>query len=425
MRLFVPVTNVDFLSKITSVNGYLYIGGKSLSNIHGLSGLTRVGGELVIQNTTVLSDLDGLSALSSVGALALASNRALTDLGGLSALTSVKSLVIQGNSALTNVDALSAITSLYYLRILSNPVLQDLSGLSALSSVNGNVQIANNAAIGDLDGLSALTYVSGDMEIRINPAISNVDGLSMLSNVGAKLWISYNTVLKNLDGLHALQEVHDLVVENNPSLADCQGLVTLIDPIDDYEPGPGPGTAAIPDVTDDGYFENNLDGCNSIPEILAKGPLPEINAGLNDAWFNPDTDGQGFFFIVFPEIRQMFMAWFTYDTERPPVNVMAILGEPGHRWLTAQGGYEENVALLDIFVTAGGVFDSAQPAPITQQDGEIMVEFDTCNSGVVTYDIPSINGQGVIPIERVVLDNVSTCYLLGKQAETISPLESN
>jgi hypothetical protein len=333
--------------------------------------------------------------------------------------------VIQGNSALTNVDALSAITNLYYLKILSNPVLQDLSGLSALSSVNGNVQIVNNAAIGDLDGLSALTYVSGDMEIRINPAISNVDGLSMLSNVGAKLWISYNTVLKNLDGLHALQEVHDFVVENNPSLADCQGLVTLIDPIDDYEPGPGPGTAAIPDVTDDGYFENNLDGCNSIPEILAKGPLPEINAGLNDAWFNPDTDGQGFFFIVFPEIRQMFMAWFTYDTERPPVDVMAILGEPGHRWLTAQGGYEENVAQLDVFVTSGGVFDSEQPAPITEQDGEIMVEFDTCNSGVVTYDIPSINGQGVIPIERVVLDNVSTCYLLGKQAEAVSPLESN
>lgn len=25
-----------------------------------------------------------------------------------------------------------------------------------------------------------------------------------------------------------------------------------------------------------------------------------INAGLNDAWFNPETDGQGFFISVFP-----------------------------------------------------------------------------------------------------------------------------
>jgi len=33
------------------------------------------------------------------------------------------------------------------------------------------------------------------------------------------------------------------------------------------------------------------------------------------------------------------MAWFTHDTERPDTGVEAILGEPGHRWLTAQGPY--------------------------------------------------------------------------------------
>jgi hypothetical protein len=27
----------------------------------------------------------------------------------------------------------------------------------------------------------------------------------------------------------------------------------------------------------------------------------QINAGLNDAWCNPDTDGQGFFITVFPD----------------------------------------------------------------------------------------------------------------------------
>ena len=91
--------------------------------------------------------------------------------------------------------------------------------------------------------------------------------------------------------------------------------------------------------------------------------------------------------------------------------------------MTAQGGYEENVALLDISVTAGGVFDSAQPAPFTEQNGQITIEFNTCNSGAVTYDIPSIDRQGEVPIERIALDNVSTCYLLGKQAEAVSPLD--
>ena len=97
----------------------------------------------------------------------------------------------------------------------------------------------------------------------------------------------------------------------------------------------------------------------------------------------------------------MFLAWFTYDTERPPEDVTAFLGEPGHRWLTAQGEYVENVAALDIFVTSGGVFDSPEPEPVTEPYGEIMLEFSTCNSGIVTYDIPSIDGQGLVPIERI------------------------
>ena len=28
-------------------------------------------------------------------------------------------------------------------------------------------------------------------------------------------------------------------------------------------------------------------------------PVFKMNAGLNDAWYNPDTDGQGFFITVF------------------------------------------------------------------------------------------------------------------------------
>jgi sugar lactone lactonase YvrE len=69
-----------------------------------------------------------------------------------------------------------------------------------------------------------------------------------------------------------------------------------------------------------------------------------INAGLNDAWFNASTPGQGFFVTVFPDSGQVFLAWFTYDTERPDESVTAILGEPGHRWLTAFGPYEGDTA---------------------------------------------------------------------------------
>ncbi|MEE4216118.1 MAG: hypothetical protein V2I48_00750, partial [Xanthomonadales bacterium] len=51
-----------------------------------------------------------------------------------------------------------------------------------------------------------------------------------------------------------------------------------------------------------------------------------INQGMNDAWFSPATGGQGFFIIAWPELKMIFLSWFTYDTERPPSNVVATLG---------------------------------------------------------------------------------------------------
>ena len=106
------------------------------------------------------------------------------------------------------------------------------------------------------------------------------------------------------------------------------------------------------------------------------------------------------------------MAWFTYETERPPTDVKAILGEPGHRWLTAQGPYEDNVAVLYLYNTVGGVFDSSQPAPFSEEVGEVYVEFSSCNSGTIAYDMPDLGLQGVVPIERIAMDNIALCEIL-------------
>ena len=300
------------------------------------------------------------------------------------------------------------------LDIIGNDIV-DLSPLSALTSVGGGLGIRYNTALTNLDGLSALTSVGGGLGIVNNTALTNLNGLSALTSVGGGIFIWGNTALTNLDGLSALKEAQHVRVENNMSLNHCLGIVVLVDPIDDYEPGPGPGASGVPDVANQVTILNNLEGCNSVSDILGDAPLTEINSGLNDAWFNPDTSGQGFFIIVYPEIKEVFLSWFTYETERPPENVRSFLGEPGHRWLTAQGEYEENVAVLDVYITSGSVFDSPEPETVTEPDGEIMLEFSTCNAGTITYDIPSIDRQGVVPIERIVLDNVPLCYLLDNQ----------
>ncbi|MEJ8566785.1 CARDB domain-containing protein [Elongatibacter sediminis] len=141
-----------------------------------------------------------------------------------------------------------------------------------------------------------------------------------------------------------------------------------------------------------------------------------INEGLNDAWFNPDTGGQGFFINVFPAIGKMFLSWFTYETARPAGSVTAQLGEPGHRWLTAFGDYSGNQAVLDIEKTTGGVFNQAEPNPVQVPDGTITVEFADCENGTVTFDIESIGQQGIVPIQRLALDSVAACEALDAAA---------
>ncbi len=142
-------------------------------------------------------------------------------------------------------------------------------------------------------------------------------------------------------------------------------------------------------------------------------PVFEINAGLNDAWFNAATAGQGAFVTVFPDLGAIFIAVFTYDTERPPEDVAAILGEPGHRWFTAFGTYTGDTAVLDIELTEGGVFDMASPAPTqTQNYGTLTAVFADCENLTLSYGFPSLGLTGDIPMTRIALDNVARCEAL-------------
>ena len=133
-----------------------------------------------------------------------------------------------------------------------------------------------------------------------------------------------------------------------------------------------------------------------------------INPGLNDAWFNPDTDGQGFFITVFPDLGFVSLAWFTYDTELPGEDDTSNIGDPGHRWLTALGSIDGNKSRMDITIASGGIFDT--PTEIVRMnDGTIILSFSDCSSGTVEYNIPAIGRQGAVPIQRVASDNITLC----------------
>ena len=410
------LTNLNGLAALTSLELLFIQRNPALTDINALATLTSAG-EISIAGNDALPNLNALAALTSVGRLSI-SYSTLTNLSGLAALTSVvNDLSIGGNSALTSLSGLSSLTSVGALAISGNNVLTDLNGLAALTSV-GQLVIQQNPALTNLNGLAALTSLEY-LFIHNNGALTDINALATLTSVG-DISIGNNDVLTDLNGLSALVSVDfNVSLQSNASLGVCAGLSTLLDDIDDGVPGPGPGSAGIPDVGEGVFISNNLDGCNTVDEILADAPLMQINAGLNDAWFNPVTDGQGFFVTVFPASGVVFLSWFTYDTELPSEDATANLGDPGHRWLTAQGSYAGNQAVLDVTITSGGIFDSA--AEISRvEDGTIILTFDDCTAGTVEYDIPSINQQGTVPIQRVVNDNVALCENLGSQSSTNS-----
>ena len=135
-----------------------------------------------------------------------------------------------------------------------------------------------------------------------------------------------------------------------------------------------------------------------------------LNAGFNDAWYQPETAGQGMFVNVFPELEQVFLAWFTFD--RHPVLAPSMLGAPEQRWLTAIGPYRGNRAELTVSLAAGGLFDAASPLPQRQPYGTIDLTFPDCARMTVDYDLPQAGARGQMELQRVLADNVVLCETL-------------
>ena len=179
-------------------------------------------------------------------------------------------------------------------------------------------------------------------------------------------------------------------------VVNAQGAFTDL-PLINWESGP--------------VLTENLVFTNITTDIPPVEPDLTMNAGLNDAWYNPLTDGQGFFITVFADLGLVNLAWFTYDTTLPADEESANLGSPGHRWLTALGTYQGDTANLTIEVASGGVFDTSSDIQRTT-DGTITLTFTDCSSGLIEYNIPSIDRQGSVPIQRIANDNVALCEAL-------------
>lgn len=244
----------------------------TLTDIDALSTVGSASGPVFVQSNPLLTNVDGLSGLSSIGgALWLQNNASLSDLSGLSAVTSTGgSLVIWNNDALANLDALANVVSVNGMVINDNGMLTSISGLANLGPTSGAVYIRSNPALASLQGLSGLTSVGG-LVIDSNASLTNLDALIGLAHIGniTSLALFNNTALTDISGLANVEGVgFNVEVTGNTALTDCSILERLLDDFDDFDPGPGPGTAGIPDVGDDVTIELNAEGCNSLEDIV-------------------------------------------------------------------------------------------------------------------------------------------------------------
>ena len=57
-------------------------------------------------------------------------------------------------------------------------------------------------------------------------------------------------------------------------------------------------------------------------------PIDFLNPGLNDAWYNPETDGQGFFITVFPDLGTVSLHGLLTTPPFPLRTLLPILATP-------------------------------------------------------------------------------------------------
>jgi plastocyanin len=296
---------------------------------------------------------------------------------------------------------------LYYCSVHSSP------GLNINNNMNGRINVVEASVTTDVsvESVDATdgSYKAGE-DVRIKATLNNTSAADS-GTFNVKFYASADSNITTGDILLGSKEISNIAagsIENlDESINLPEGLAH-----GDYFIG------AMIDLDDTNTGNNvNVDGTTIY--VFTRFIM---NAGLNDAWFNPVTDGQGFFVTVFADLGFVTLAWFTYDTELPPLDATANLGDPGHRWLTAGGVFADNQVVMNIEFTSGGIFDTSTPIQRTDppgSDGTLILTFNDCLSGTIEYDITSINAKSTVPIQRVALDNVALCETLLRESQEV------
>ncbi|WP_196884891.1 T9SS type A sorting domain-containing protein [Aureivirga sp. CE67] len=258
------IQNLDGLSNLTNIQGSLWIiNNPQLQTLGpnggdlGITALTNVDGDFVIQNNDMLPDLAGLQGLEGVGqGFFIRQNGILANLGGLDLLEGVVGeFEISENPQLLTLEGILKSITVTDLSINSNILLANFSGLVNEVEVEGELTIQSNAMLSSLtgdgdtakinftgtdlnivsnnsllnfEGMENVTTVGGDLYLQGNMGVTSFTGFENLETVSGSVIIAFNTEITNLVGFNSLTTITgDLLIALNEKMINMQGIQSL------------------------------------------------------------------------------------------------------------------------------------------------------------------------------------------------------
>jgi len=226
------ITNLDGLSAITSIGGYIYIRQNHLlTDISGLSNVTFLGDFIFMYFNELLTDLDGLQGITDIpGFLYLNKMDGLVDLTGLNNVSTIgKFIYLNDNQDISSLSALSNLTSIGGFFIArNNDNLPDFTGLEGLTSIPGILHVANNPSLTSMTGLNNIATVDSFTYILNNNAMTSFTGLESLTSIGDYLYINDNVNVADFTAFSNLTSVGgNFYLGNSPQVTSLSGFENL------------------------------------------------------------------------------------------------------------------------------------------------------------------------------------------------------
>lgn len=135
-----------------------------------------------------------------------------------------------------------------------------------------------------------------------------------------------------------------------------------------------------------------------------------IDGSISGSWYTAERSGEGWVVQVMPD-NQAFVAWFTY----PPT-----LDDGPQLWLVGSGTVSNDVITIDNLQQFSGpqFGPDYDPADLVAQDwGPLLLGFETCAIGELSFTGPAEFGEEIRPIERLTAIGDLPCGEVAQNAQ--------